>query len=87
MRIMWVCDVPGWAFDNESRQVMHGMTQHTHSLVYSGTDSAEQITYEAEAADAIVIHSVQGLKLIPQGQRGKVLQRLTGIRSMTGWRR
>lgn len=84
---MWVCDVPGWAFDNESLQVMQGLPQHTHSVVYSRTDTAAHIASEAEAADAIVIHSVQGLKLVPEGARGKVLQRLTGIRSMTGWQR
>lgn len=87
MNILWICDVRGWAFDNESRCVSRGMPDSTHWYAYSRTDDRELVARCAEVADAIIVHSVQGMKLIPRALWGKVLLRITGIRALMEWKR
>lgn len=54
MKVLWLCDERGWAYDNASRQIAVGLPQYEHAFAYYKTDDAGDITKELFAADAIV---------------------------------
>jgi len=34
MKIIWLADVPGWAFDNNAQQIAECLPMHSHKLIY-----------------------------------------------------
>lgn len=86
MKIVWVCDVKGWAFDNESRCVALGFPGHTHVYTYAADDYKWR-RQQIREADVVVLNSPNGIKYVARELWSKVILRITGIRSLSNWRR
>jgi hypothetical protein len=77
-KILWLCDVRGWAFYNRTKQISSILKQHAHEIIYiSDIESYESALRKSGEFDIIISWFVN---MTPSDMSGKLILGLTGGR-------
>ena len=77
-RIVWIADVPGWAYDNRARRMASAMPQYEHVIVYNIVRNLASCLIDIVKADIIVCPDPRILGFIPK--RDNVIQHINAIK-------
>jgi len=79
-KIIWLCDVKGWAYDNRAQQLSRLLHEYDHEVIYWTEYAGADLTSKLETADMIVVMHPSAFKFVPDGK--KSIAMLTGHRGL-----
>jgi len=62
--LLWICDVPDWAYDNRMHRIMSVLTEYEHKVVYIATSKNEEIHKLSGEADVVFCSYLKWIKLL-----------------------
>ena len=77
-KIVWIADVPGWAYDNRARRLIALMPQYAHEVVYNIVQDFSEALGIMAGADLIVCPDPRILCFVPG--RENVIQHLNAVK-------
>lgn len=84
-KILWICDIKGWAFYNRSSQLINLLPDYEHDIIFYDPEKHIELIESMENYDIIVSWSVS---MISTKYRDKMIIGLTGGRvQMTAFNR
>lgn len=84
MRVLWLCDEPGWAFDNACQTIARRLPQHEHRFVYY----KRPYYVDSSWPDVVVINHPEVIKWFPNLAHKMVLRfasRMHNLRLRVLW--
>ena len=77
-QILWIADVPGWAYDNRAKQIASKLPCYSHTIVYDIVKNWENVFPLVAGADIVVCPDPRLLPMLPFANR--VLQHVNAIK-------
>jgi hypothetical protein len=76
--ILWIADVPGWAYDNRAKAIASRLPEFSHTIVYDIVKNWDSVFPLVAAADIVVCPDPRLLPRLPFLNR--VLQHINAIK-------
>jgi len=77
VKIKWICDVKGWAYDNIANSIIKHTRQHKHTKVFI----SEKKEFNTEKDDVIILFSPRYFRYLKNQEEKKTIVRLDGFRA------
>lgn len=77
-QVLWIADVPGWAYDNRAKQIASRLSSYSHTIIYDIIKNWDSVMPLVAAADIVVCPDPRLLKMLPFTNR--VLQHVNAIK-------
>jgi hypothetical protein len=77
-QIVWIADVPGWAYDNRAKQIASRLSDYSHLIIYDIVKNWEKAMPLVAGADIVVCPDPRILNMLPFKKR--VLQHVNAIK-------
>ena len=76
--IVWIVDVPGWAYNNRAMRIKRHLPDYNHVIVFNIVRERGKALNVIRTADVIVCPDPRLLKLLPYD--GRIVQNVNAIK-------